>query len=137
MSTPELHLTNVETGRDRVIHPPEGLRNYDGRRAVFSPDGRILAVPVTRGGESFGSRRLAIIDVRTHRVRVVPASRVSHRSAHGSAFVAWASDGRSVFMGSPGYGPNSPPEIIVYRLGDRRAHRIPVTVRGFLGMAAS
>ncbi len=132
-SVPALDFSDVRSGRGHTVTPPAGLRNFDGIRGAFAPDGHLFAVPVTRGRELVGARQLALINSRSGELRVVPGSRV----ARADGYVAWASDGRSVFMSGGANGPKSPGEIVVYRLGDRSAHRIPVRVGTIFGMAAS
>jgi hypothetical protein len=127
-----IHLTDVVSGMDRTVSPPRAYPSFDSRSAQFSPDGRLLAVPVAQQPAIYAGRALALIDVATGRLRVVPGSRVSS----GDGFVTWASDSRSVFM-SRGESRGFVRQIVVYRLGDRVARRIPVKVGTFLGMAAS
>jgi hypothetical protein len=128
----QLHLTDVISGTDRSVAAPRGYPFFDSHSAQFSPDGRLLAVPAARQSAIYAGRELALIDVATGRLRVIPGSRL----ASGDGFVTWASDGRSVFL-SRGGARGHVRRIVVYRLGDRRAHRISVRVDTFTGMAAS
>ena len=127
-----VHLTDVVSGKDRTVSAPRAYPSFDSHSAQFSPDGRLLAVPVARQPAIYAGRELALIDVATGRLRVVPGSRVSA----GDGYVTWSSDGRSVFM-SRGGSRGFVRQIVVYRLGDRVARRIPVKVGTFTGMAAS
>jgi hypothetical protein len=71
---PELHVTDVATGEDTVIDAPEGLRFEETYNGAFAPDGGMLAVPV-RVGESM---RVALVDIATSSVHLVPSSTLSH-----------------------------------------------------------
>lgn len=127
-----IHITDVVSGRDRAVIPPHGYPSFDASVGEFSPDGRWLAVPIAKAPAIYAGRALALIDVASGRLRFVPGSKVSA----GAGYVTWASDGRTVFM-SRGGSASSLREVVVYRLGDRRADKIPVKVGPFYGMAAS
>lgn len=136
LSGRHLHLTNVVTGADHSIPLPHGRVAPDWSAAAFSPDGKLLAVPVVRNDKSEGiysARWLALVDVATRATRIVRGSRVSF----GDGFITWASDGRTVFMSRGGINRRSPRQIVIYRLGDREAHAIQIRFHAFFGMAAS
>jgi hypothetical protein len=114
-----LRLTDLRTGATRRVRAPAGT-TFEMPAAGFAPDGNTLAIPA--------AGRLALIDVRTARTRVVAASRV----APPYYFVAWSASGRQVFIS----GGNRRRTIVRFRLGDARAHQLPVRIGRFYGMAA-
>jgi WD40 repeat protein len=67
---PELRLTDVATGEDIAIEPPEGLAFEETYNGAFSPDGRWLAAPVKHDGVS----KVAIVDMESESARLVPDS---------------------------------------------------------------
>ena len=117
-----LRLTDARTGAARVVHAPPGLQ-FEAWNAAFSPSGDLLGVPVR--GTSFGSRRLALVDVEGGRAAVVPGSAV----AAGRTLVAWSEDGRYVFL----TGDRS---LVAYRPGTPRAQPIDASVGDFYDLAA-
>jgi hypothetical protein len=129
-----LRLINVITRRERLFRPSQGFRGLDVWGGAFSPAGSFLAVPVTRSRLSrarpWANRWLSLIDVAAGRVRVVSGSAV-----RAGGLVTWGSDGRSVFMSGRDRGGHG--QVIVYRLGEERAHRIPIRIGPVYGMAAS
>ncbi|MPZ69983.1 MAG: hypothetical protein GEU71_10710 [Actinobacteria bacterium] len=70
---PEIHLTDVANGTDRVIEPPVGVTFSETYNGAFSPDDRFLAVPV-RNEEG---EQVAVIDVESLSARLVPNSGLS------------------------------------------------------------
>jgi hypothetical protein len=127
-----IHITDVVSGRDRVVTAPGDYPSFDASVGEFSPDGRLLAVPIARDPAIYAGRALALINVASGQIRLIPGSKVSSGGGH----VTWGSDGRTVFMSRRGAG-GSRSEIVVYRLGDRSAHRIPIHLGTILGMASS
>lgn len=109
----------MRTGAARRIRAPAGT-DVQMLAAAFPPDGNTLGIPA-RG-------RLALIDVDRGTTRIVPDSRV----AAPYYFVAWAASGRQVFIS----GGDRRRTILRYRLGDARAHQLPVRAGRFYGMAA-
>ena len=127
--TGELVLTDVTTGQQQRIAPPRGmaLLGYDG---TFSPDGGTLALPVKQAGDPEADLDLALVDVKTGGIELVPGSRVPT----GYVFTAWSSDGDAVFMTG---GERFHPRVLVsYRLGDERANTLDVDVGDFYDIAA-
>jgi hypothetical protein len=125
-----LRLIDLATGARRQARAPRGLTPdpFDG---AFSPDGRTLAVPVRERGEPQSARRqLALIDVATGRLAVVPGSAVPA----GVTLVAWAADGRHVFITGGKRGERR--VIVGYRLGTRSAQVIDADVGDFYDAAA-
>jgi hypothetical protein len=119
-----LRLTDVRSGARRDLPLPSGVR-FEVGLAAFSPDGRVLATPVTGR-----SHRLALIDVAGGGVRIVPGSRVPS----GYTFVDWSADGREVFItGGERFRKRT---IAAYRVGAARARVLDVDVGDFYGMAA-
>jgi hypothetical protein len=130
---PHIHLTNVAIGRDRSIRLPSGYAGFDTPAATFSPNGHLLAVPVSHKQGFLGARRLALIHVATGSVSIVPGSKVDR----GAGFVTWSSDGRRVFMSGASYGPQSEGQIVAYRLSEPAARRVQGKIPEFFGMAAN
>jgi hypothetical protein len=124
-----LHITNVVTGGARAVAPPEGFVAFDCWSGVFSPDGTLLAVPVTTGRGPEAERTLALVDVERGVARTVAGSGVEPPYV----YIAWASSGESVFVSG---GERYDRRILEYRLGDGGAVSLPVEVGDFYGMAA-
>ena len=106
---------------------PPGVQ-FEPWRGAFSPDGKLLGVPVRDG--TFGWRRLAIVDVARGRAAVVPGSVVPA----GYTFVAWSESGRHVFL--TGGERSARRALVAYRLGTPRAQAIDVRVGDFYDVAA-
>ena len=119
-----LHLTDLTTGRDRVVLPPPGSDGFAAPGA-FSPDGRMLA-SVTQAG--FSTRpALALVAVdRASAVRVAGSD--GALADRCSPCLAWAPAGDWVFFNrlGPGFA------IGAYRLGRTGAVTVPVEVPGSL-----
>jgi hypothetical protein len=123
-----LRFTDSESGAMRDVPAPPGTR-FEPWDAAFSPDGRLLAVPVH--STRHGLRRLALVDVPGGRVAVVPGSGVPG----GYTLVTWAASGRDVFL--TGGGAQSPHRVLLgFRLGAPRAQAINVRVGAFDDVAA-
>jgi hypothetical protein len=114
-----LRLTDVRTGAARRVRAPAGT-TFEITAAAFAPDGNTLGIPA--GG------RLALVDVHRGTIRLVEGSRV--RPPY--YYVAWAASGHDVFL----TGGDRRRTIVEYRVGDKRAHPLPVRVGRFYGMAA-
>ena len=119
-----LHLTDLSTGRDRVVSPPPGSDGFAAPGA-FSPDGRMLA-SVTQAG--FSTRpALALVAVdRASAVRVSGSD--GALADRCSPCLAWAPAGDWVFFNrlGPGFA------IGAYRLGRAQAVTVQVEVPGSL-----
>jgi hypothetical protein len=119
-----LHLTDLTSGRDRVVLPPPGSDGFAAPGA-FSPDGRMLA-SVTQAG--FSTRpALALVAVdRASAVRVAGSD--GALADRCSPCLAWAPAGDWVFFNrlGPGFA------IGAYRLGRAQAVTVPVEVPGSL-----
>jgi hypothetical protein len=74
-----LHLTDTVRGADRVVR---GARIVDSYEGAFSPDASLLAVTATK-------RRIAVIDVASGAVALVPGARTDEFYAS----LTWASSG--------------------------------------------
>jgi hypothetical protein len=124
----ELVLTDVVSGEQRRIAPPQGgaLLAWEG---AFSPNGDTLAVPAKTADE-LGGQTLALVDVASGELELVPGSAVRG----GYVFTAWSRDGEAVFL--TGGGRGSDREIVAYQLGEARAEPLNVAVGDFYDIAA-
>jgi hypothetical protein len=128
-----LHVTNVTTGKEIEVRSPAGTVGFEGYSGVFSPDGKLIAVPV-RGDPRRATQdprwQLALVDVGAETATLVKGA-----TAHGYVFLDWSPSGETVFMSS---GIRFQERTIVeYRLGAASARRLPVKVGDFFGMAAT
>lgn len=131
-----LHLLDLGSGFKRRVRPPLGFQGLECPESAFSPDGRLLAVPVSSAilgkfGDFGSPRSLALVDTATGSARIVAGSKVPG----GYIYIAWASDGRSVFMS----GGDRRRVIVAYDLAKARARRLPLELGRFsiYGLAAS
>ena len=127
----ELWLTDARTGRQRVAHAPQG-KAFQLWAAAFSPDGGRLAAPVNdaSASPSDAPADLALVDVRSLEIQIVPGSTVSPYYV----FTAWSAEGDQVFItGGERFKPRT---IVAYRLGDRTARTLDIEVGDFYDMAA-
>jgi hypothetical protein len=125
-SCARLHVTNVATGKDVQVRPPAGATGFAPEKGVFSPDGKLLAVPVRTGP----TWQLALVDR-----GAATAARIKGAAVQQDAvFVDWSASGATVFLAG---GRQGEQRIFEYRLGTSGARRLPVTVGDFFGMAAT
>jgi hypothetical protein len=132
-SCQELILTDFATGDQRRVAAPEGLALV-APEASFSPDGAILAVPVTEAGGGWKSlsthdRGLALVSLETGDIQIVSDSTVSP----GYVFTAWSPDGAEVFI--TGGERQASRDLAAYRLGGDRARALDVEVGDFYDIA--
>ena len=122
----QLQVTNVATGKELQVRPPTGATGFASEKGVFSPDGKLLAVPVQTGP----TWQLALVDVGAKTATPITGAAVQQ----DYVFVDWSASGETVFLagGRPGNQ-----QIVEYRLGTASARRLPVTVGDFFGMAAA
>jgi hypothetical protein len=127
---PVLRLIDIDSGRVRVARAPSGTA-FEPWAGAFSPDGRLLALALRGPGQpATATRRLALIDVASGRVGVVPGSSVPA----GYTLVAWSASGDHVFFTGGDRGGRR--VLLGYRLGTRRAHDLDVRVGDFYDLAA-
>ena len=125
-----LRLIDVETRARRDVDAPLNL-TPEPWSGAFSPDGRMLAIPLRAAGQpQTAVRKLALVDVASGRLAVVPGSTVPA----GYTLVAWSADGRHVFLTGGDRGKHR--VIVGYRLGTRTAHVLDVDVGDFYDLAA-
>ena len=112
-----LHLTDAETGQDRLVSPPPGKAVDDTGLAAFSPDGSLLAVlwEVRRGPQP-RAHVLALVDVAQATSKLVPGPDADVFTPCG---LAWSPSGRWLFHSS-GRGTM----LSGYRIGDASAFAI-------------
>jgi len=118
---PDIRLTDIGTGKETIIQAERSFsfnETYDG---AFSPDGSLLAVPVTVDGREpasgGGSDGVALIDVRTGSVDLIEGSRSGVYTA-----LAWSPTGDWLFF-TDGAG-----RVMAYRPGTARAISLPAKV---------
>jgi hypothetical protein len=122
-----LQLTDSRSGARRAIRAPYSF-TFEPWGAAFSPDGKLLGVPVRVVAD--GPRQLALIDVARGRLAIVPRSSVSP----GYTLVAWAASGAEVFLTG---GACATPRVLVgYGRGAPSAQPIHVNVGDFYDIAA-
>jgi len=128
-----LHVTNVATGEDVEVRPPAGAFGFAPYQGVFSPDGKLIAVPVRSDPAPTTQNpnwRLALVDVEEG-----TATLVQGPTLQGYVFVEWSPAGTTVFItGGDRFKERT---IFEYRLGTASARRLPVEVGDFFGMAAT
>lgn len=127
-----LGLIDTDDGSRRLVGAPPGTRLV-ANEATFSPDGTQLAVPLLRSGDYRAfykhGRRLAIVDVATGEIRVVPGSSVDP----GYTFTAWSADGERAFL----TGGERHREIVTVKSDGGRAEGIDAAVGSFYDLFAS
>ena len=127
---PVLRLIDIRSGRVRVARAPSHTA-FEPWAGAFSPDGGLLAVPLRGPGQpGTAPRQLALIDVPTGRVAVVPGSGVPA----GYTLVAWSASGNHVFITGGDRGGRR--VLVGYRLGTLRARTLNVRVGDFYDFAA-
>ncbi len=127
---PELHLADIAAGEETVVTSGRSFsfnETYDG---AFSPDGTLLAVPVTVSGRTSavrgGSDGVALVDVRAGTAELIEGS----RSGVYTAF-AWSPAGDWLFFTTGDGG------LMASHHGTGRAITLPAKVPGaVLGMVA-
>ena len=125
-----LHVTDVESGDDRTIEPPEAFTAFDCWSAAFAPDGTTLALAAMYGDAYDQDRTLVLVDLGDGEAMPINGSTVQPLYV----YVAWSSAGDRVFVtGRSDEGFS----LLEYRVGAPSAVRIPVRVRDFYGMAAT
>jgi hypothetical protein len=119
-----LHLTDLTSGRDRVVLPPPGSDGFAAPGA-FSPDGRMLASVTQAGFSTRPALALVAVDLASA-VRVAGSD--GALADRCSPCLAWAPAGDWVFFNrlGPGFA------IGAYRLGRAQAVTVPVEVPGSL-----
>jgi hypothetical protein len=118
---PALHLTDTRTGSDAAIRA-KGFRFSESYDGAFSHDGALLAVPAETVR---GQRRVALVDVATDNVKLVPGARL----AADYPLMTWSSSGWLFFNAGGG-------RLAVYRPGDASARLLPLRVMPFVDMTA-
>ena len=121
-----LHVTNVATGKEIQVRPPADATGFAPEKGVFSPDGKLLAVPVRTGP----TWQLAVADVGAGTATRITGAAVQQ----DYVFVDWSASGDTVFLAG---GRRGDQMIFAYRLGTASAQRLPVKVGEFFGMAAA
>jgi hypothetical protein len=126
-----LHVTNVATGKEIQVRPPGDATGFAPEKGVFSPDGKLLAVPIRTGSRPEAATwQLALVDV-----GAATATRIKGAAVQEDyVFVDWSASGEAVFIAG---GRRGDQRIFEYRLDTASTRRLPVEVGDFFGMAAA
>jgi len=117
-----VHFTDVQTGIEQTFDLPSGVAGAD--EGAFSPDGSTFALPVGIGGPP-GTHpgALALVDLRTHSVSLLPGTEEALGPRYGSQVAPqvafWSSSGW-LFVTLVGGS-----QVLVWRPGDERATVLP------------
>lgn len=90
----ELHFTDVLTGADRTVQPPDGFDRFDGWGGEFTPDGRLFAVPVGNPARNEGPGAVALFDVAVGVVEIIQGS----EQERGVPTISWDPSGTRLFI---------------------------------------
>jgi hypothetical protein len=119
---PLLHVTDTQAHAELDLRPPAGWRFVPTyARDAFSPDGKLLALPVRRRG---GRSAVALLDVGDHTVRVISGAELEPVYQ----LIAWASSGW-LYFNSPGG------RIAAFHPGQEAASALPVRVSKVIDLA--
>jgi hypothetical protein len=114
-----VRLMNVQTGTEQSIRLPTDVMITDG--GAFSPNGSTLALGVGIGGSwpQVHPTAVALLDVRTQAVRLLPGTRKVLNPNYGSENISWSSNG-GLFAAAVGET-----HVLSWRPGDSRATVLP------------
>jgi hypothetical protein len=129
-----IHITDVSSGEDKMIEPPEDFTAFDGWVGAFSPDGTTLAMPVRRTPEIENydaERQLALVDVSEGSARVAPNT----ETRNGYNYVEWSPMSGYVFV-AEGQVADDERGIVVYKIGSDAARRLRIETGDFYGVAS-
>lgn len=119
----EVHVTDLATAEDIAIAPEGGFAFEETYYGAFSPDGSLLAVPVSGDG----GRRVALIDVERGTSNVIDESVLDE--SYG--FITWSSSGDRLFFNAGNAG------VMTYEIGSESAEFLSVDTGGpYFGIAA-
>jgi hypothetical protein len=94
---PQVHLTEITSGDDRIVDPPAGYPWFAAWDGTFSPDGSTFAVPVSstpRTGPGSASA-VALVDVASGSVTgIIPGS----DTTAGCCDLSWDSTGERLYV---------------------------------------
>lgn len=109
----QLHVLDIDTGEELSRMPAPAGTVFAGYAGAFSPDGSLLAVPLSavEGGHGRG---LALIDTAKWSQRVVAADAMAETRGH----VGWSPDSRFVFFDL------APDRIGVWQVGETQARTL-------------
>jgi hypothetical protein len=124
-----LHVADVASGGRLTIELPGGATGFEALRGAFSPDDRTLAVAVRLGDGEDAGRQLALIDVTSGQIMLVPEAVVPTPYV----FIDWAPSGDTVFITGGQHGGHR--QVVEYRIGDAAARVLDIEVGDFYGMA--
>lgn len=130
-SCAELHLTDVLTGVERTIELPDGYDRFDAWGGEFTPDGRLLAVPVGNSPRYEGPGAAAIVDMATGDIEMVPGS----EEEAGIPSLTWDPTGTRLFLV---VGQRDKSELRYFDFGSDQARIVPVNPpQDFLAMVSA
>jgi hypothetical protein len=117
-----LHVVDTRTGARGVVLPPRGARFVESYDGAFSPDGRLVAVPVEMRD---GTPHVALVNLQRHRATLVAGPPL----ARGYPLSVWSSAGWLFYNAGDG-------RLAAYRAGAAAATLLPVHVPAFVDLAA-
>jgi hypothetical protein len=117
-----LQVTDVARGQTVAVPAPSGARFAGGYDGAMSPDGAVLAVPITTAHHDSvagppGSLQVGLIDLERHSARVLRGSRL----AADYRKLAWSSRGQLFFAAGRG-------RLMTYKRGWAKARPLSVDV---------
>lgn len=117
-----LHVTNTESGEDSVIDADDSFQFQETYDGAFSPDGSLLALPVTTDNSQNPSQ-IALVDVQAKTASLIEGVQIRGP-------MSWASSGDRLFI-VVGEG-----RIAVYDRISGRLHEVSVDVPNIFILAA-
>lgn len=109
------HITDAGTGEDMPVAPGEDFHFEETYNGAFSPNGRVLALPVQT---SIGETGVALVDVESARARLIPGA-VLDPSYQA---MAWSPDGKWLFLAAEDR------RISAYSFSDERLVLLPTVL---------
>jgi hypothetical protein len=114
---PKLVVSDPVAGKTVRIDPRPGFEWHTGYEGAFSPDGRLVAVPIKPAESTRGPRentmRVAIVDLQNRSAQLIHGSEIREGGA-----LDFSSSGDSLFFETPDG------DVMDYRPGDRSLHSI-------------
>ena len=105
-----------------TLAPPAGTRVELGGTAALAPDERHLAIAL----RTDGADRVGVVDVTTQRWTLIPRA-----TPGGYHAFAWSPSGRWLYLTGRGH------RVLGWRIGARKAIRLPIRTRGIVASIAT